>query len=362
MKLRILAAGLAVLASLPQAAVASQGKTPIHRATQVATPGSYIVTKDFSSNEAIVVEILADDVTIDLDGHTISSTSQSNTLIKSVGHTNIRVTNGKLTGGNVGVSFTTSGEQIFVQVDNLNVRGQAGPGSKGIHVSGESGPVYAVAVVRDNTVDAEMKTYICMQLDYLANSTVENNVLQNSWVPLPTGIGLGINGSTRLKVIRNVASGNRYGGIAAGCNGCDVSYNVASGNGGGTNAAAGVVVVGNDNTVSFNTCSRNTNGIQVQGSGNAIFDNTASENGPNGFELRDRDPHQRRERPGMRRERGAVQPLRLQREPGDRHHGGCEQRAQLLPGQQHAAGRRQRSQLPRRSVVRRRKPTPVIGW
>lgn len=277
---RRLAATLMASVMAVQMAFASQGRAPIHKATVITDPGSYVVTKDITDTVSPIIDIQASDVTIDLDGHTIASTVYTNILIRAVDQTNIRITNGKLTKGSTGVSLslTSAGPSSFsVQVDHLELRRQE---NYGIFIAGYDTGICppstckpAVAFVEDNNVDGEGIADTCLLIRYARDSFITRNVARGASNVLGAH---GISGEYVYQtfVTDNVASGNSNNGIVITGWSCDISRNILSGN------SAGLMLYGNGNAIRSNTLSNNTKyqGLYVKGHYNSILDNTVAGN------------------------------------------------------------------------------------
>src|SRR5262245_38866908 len=63
---------LCAAAALADAALADEGRIPIHAASVITQPGVYLVTRDFSAPQPLTIQ--ASDVTVDLGGHTVTCT------------------------------------------------------------------------------------------------------------------------------------------------------------------------------------------------------------------------------------------------------------------------------------------------
>src|SRR5262245_7347556 len=120
MLLATISAGCALLPPT----VAAGGRIPIYGPTAIVSPGTYQVTRDFSvsSGSAIVVQV--GNVTIDLDGHTITSTDPASPVILADGFSPVRVSSGRIVGGSDGVRFSAF-EGRF-QAEGLYLSDQAG--------------------------------------------------------------------------------------------------------------------------------------------------------------------------------------------------------------------------------------------
>jgi len=135
----VVASGLLLLS------VASYGQTPITSVPIViSTPGSYIVANPlvYSASSGAAIVINANNVTIDLNGQTLSCSISSNVAIGIYVYskTNARIRNGQIDGFNVG--FTAL--YIFSPIHGLN-----GNGGHVIDTVGISGAGKAAVLVED---------------------------------------------------------------------------------------------------------------------------------------------------------------------------------------------------------------------
>ena len=103
------------LAIVSAAAHAAGGRIPIYGPTVITQPGSYYVTRNFSSPTGPAITIETSGVTIDLDGHSISQADPNSSVIELNPHPlppslpAITIANGQLTGGRDGVSLLSPG-------------------------------------------------------------------------------------------------------------------------------------------------------------------------------------------------------------------------------------------------------------
>ena len=84
---------------------AGDGNIPLFRPTAITQPGHYVLTRDISVTGGVIFDIRADDVTLDLNGHTLSSSSASDDLIQisAVGDPNITILHGHFQGGRIAI-------------------------------------------------------------------------------------------------------------------------------------------------------------------------------------------------------------------------------------------------------------------
>ncbi|MEW5977058.1 MAG: right-handed parallel beta-helix repeat-containing protein [Acidobacteriota bacterium] len=101
-----------------EAQVPSRAK-PLFRSTTITESGSYRLIESFSSASAIVIQ--ADNVTLDLDGHSMTGPGNKQGIGVSIeGANNVRVHNGHLSDFGIGVRVMNSAN---VQLDGLQING-----------------------------------------------------------------------------------------------------------------------------------------------------------------------------------------------------------------------------------------------
>jgi len=116
----------ALAACLTLLSVASYGQNPIPISfvpAGIGAPGTYILTQDWtdSSSAGSAINVTANDVTIDLNGHHISCTIPNNQLVgvHLVDVSNVSVKNGEISGFQYGVFMDHSGTSSNVDFGNL---------------------------------------------------------------------------------------------------------------------------------------------------------------------------------------------------------------------------------------------------
>ncbi len=114
-------------------ALRGDARTPITTVpSTISAPGSYYLTGNLAVTAGTAITISADNVTLDLNGFTISSTaspvSGAGVVINGI-RKNIRVTNGSIVGTTTVASgvFTTGGFSFGLQCNN--------PAARGIHIT-----------------------------------------------------------------------------------------------------------------------------------------------------------------------------------------------------------------------------------
>ncbi len=122
--------GLALVASgVP--ALGVEGRIPVFGPTTISEPGSYILTQDFSETSGNSITIAASDVTLDLNGHTIthsgSSPSDVNVFL-STGSTRLSIRNGRLLGGRHGILTEPGTSEVEITIEGIEVANASGIG------------------------------------------------------------------------------------------------------------------------------------------------------------------------------------------------------------------------------------------
>jgi hypothetical protein len=95
---------------------AFDGRTPIGTAPfTIGTPGSYVLTANLSGT-GTVITISADDVTLDLNGFTVNSSSTTaGAVVLSGSRDNITVRNGRITGGSQCIAGSGTLTNILIE-------------------------------------------------------------------------------------------------------------------------------------------------------------------------------------------------------------------------------------------------------
>ncbi|WP_435158315.1 hypothetical protein [Haladaptatus sp. DFWS20] len=128
-KQQLLASGLALLivASLVTSVslVATQparAQTPINSCTTITQPGEYELTQDITdSPDTTCIDIQADDVVLDGNGHTIDGVDAVNTVgVQSQSQTNVTVENLTVTDWLTGISVDSSDNHTLTNITANN--------------------------------------------------------------------------------------------------------------------------------------------------------------------------------------------------------------------------------------------------
>jgi parallel beta-helix repeat protein len=110
---------LTVLFAAP--ALADEGRIPIHKVTTSTKAGSYVVTRDIAdATTNPIISVQADDVTIDLNGNSITG-GADNVLIDFSDHVNVTIKNGRLIGGDFGIRHSSTTVFTRAAFENLTI-------------------------------------------------------------------------------------------------------------------------------------------------------------------------------------------------------------------------------------------------
>ncbi|MBL0869627.1 MAG: right-handed parallel beta-helix repeat-containing protein [Phycisphaerales bacterium] len=263
---------------------------------KITQPGSYYLSSSFSvPNATRGIEVAANNVTIDLNGFTITGLAGSINAIAALGGTeNVSVINGTVQSlGNVSISLSAVS---FGRIENLLVQNGSGDGIR-------TGPgfIFRNCTAKNN---AGYGYFLSSYTSIDSCSAIGNGIdgfntglscsLRNCIAHLNTGAG--ITGASRSIVTSCTANQNGQGitvssfSLITNCNstnnnsiGFGISSNSsilncnASSNG-VTSVAAGILVTGSNVRVEGNNSVGSDTGFEVTGISNIIIRNTASGN------------------------------------------------------------------------------------
>jgi parallel beta-helix repeat protein len=297
---------LAAILLCPAILMAAEGRIPISEPTAapIDQPGSYFLSNDITAT-CNAIEIAANDVTIDLDGHTIKAGAAAGcyAIRTTAAVSNVHIMNGKISQGSVGVWLygAVSGGGDF-SVKNLTITNVSGVGIGIVGDTTECDLNRARAVVEDNTIKTPGATSSAgIALTCVEGSRIERNqvrdayhgiklyrskstVVRNNAVAHCTSIGIEISESDRNIITGNAVTGNAWHGIRL-SNGF---ANTLDNNNASGNTGCGFCLDSSaDNLLLYNNASQNTEtGFKFTGtSGSNVAYNTASENSEHGFLL-----------------------------------------------------------------------------
>jgi parallel beta-helix repeat protein len=253
----------AALGLLSFAAFGADGRIPIPGGTSeyvIRQPGSYYLTGDITTGDGAALAITANDVTLDLNGHTLTNTVTSGNyyvLVGSSGVTRVHVTNGSIKGGAYGVYFAGAGGDY--QIDNLSI---SGCGSDCLHVEGTSGSP-GCAVILHNSIYAKIgaaNSNYGIYARYLNGARIEDNSVYGG-----TQACLYLESGAGCSVSRNAFSfGVNLGLVLKNSSNSSVTNNTVTHNGSVGIYLWGSGATSDANTISYNNASGNKWGISLE--------------------------------------------------------------------------------------------------
>lgn len=209
-------------------------RTAMSACETISTSGSYYLTQNLSITGATCITVIANDVTIDLNGFALTGNNTASTFGVYINNvSNVEVSNGTIRQFDSGIEAdyispnTTSSNRV------INVR-------------------------------AESNTTTGIQLESV-NNMIRNCISSNN-------LGWGIADSGGSTITGNITYSNSYDGIHA-YNGSTITGNASYKNG------QNGIVTSTASTITGNTTyNNNWNGIYVVGNGSAVIGNTVSYN------------------------------------------------------------------------------------
>lgn len=286
-------------------AIADEGRIPLHAVTTISAPGQYVVTRPVTAATGPVVTVNASDVSIDLNGFTLTSTTTAATegvIQLSPTAARIVITNGKLEGGAVnGIYQAAASNAGDLRVNQVQIY-VTGTFAYGIQLTGANRFDLLDSVVK---VDGSRVVSVTGPVD----ARLERNSLSITGQPAHT-VAVELISLSRAEITSNrisiLCSGTMGGISLSGTGGAVVRSNVIDGN---CDPGSGISLVNDANLVEQNVIGRefakraidvssNGNivranvlwggeasgigGIEVSGSDNAISENRVLEHGGSG--------------------------------------------------------------------------------
>jgi len=233
------------------------GCTRVSAPTVITKPGCYYVTQNILAASGDVIVVRANDVSLDLKGHTLGLTASSDSVIRiDPGFTGITVFNGTLTGGAPAVILESTGPKSRLHFRNLTVKGYR---QAAFHLTG----LDQLDIVECKVVSTSDHGVMAFASATLGEGAFSGQFLGNTFRCSNSNI-LSLDGA-RGAIIR----GNHLTGEAD---------------------QFGIHVTGGANLIEGNTiASVHGTGIDVQGNGNLIADNTVNHAGLSGIRVRSDD-------------------------------------------------------------------------
>ena len=255
----------------------------------ITKPGCYYVTKNITTAAGPVITIRANDVSLDVKGHTLDQSAHSAPVILiEPGSTGIAVFNGTLTGGKPAVSLQSTGPKSRLHFRNLTVKDyrSAGFELKGLDqldlvecrvISGSDHGVMAFAsqTPGQGTFSGHVlgNTFRCSNSNILSLNGARGTIIRGNHL---TGeadqFGIHVDGPANLIEGNTVASVHGTGIHVQG------NGNLIAGNTVNTAGISGIRVLSDDNRIAGNVVQLcREGGIRIGGSRNLIEGNQVSE-------------------------------------------------------------------------------------
>jgi nitrous oxidase accessory protein NosD len=277
--------------------LADEGRIPIASPTTIAAPGDYILTRNLQVDAGDIIVIDALRVTLDLNGHVLSSASGTNNLIRISPTADwVVIRNGLLSGGDTGIyASSTVGADIWME--NLGIEGTSSNGISisgaahvelqdsrlgnnptGMSVFGLSGQFVTGRIAR-NTIDGGS---YCLLLPAGLDLQIRDNKITNC-----SGAGIQIGSSSTpgssyggTLVQDNTIAGSGIGvTILADAPGNQLAGNVFEGNGVGVSALSASNRVTENTVFGSSSSAATAGGIVMQGPGNLVEGNAVGGTG-----------------------------------------------------------------------------------
>jgi parallel beta-helix repeat protein len=106
---------------------ADEGRIPVYLPGTITHPGHYVLTRNIAITGGIGILINASDVTLDLNGLSVSSSSIAGTLIYIAdGQTDVTIHGGSLHGGGAAVFYQSTSTPTRMRLEDLSVSGTGG--------------------------------------------------------------------------------------------------------------------------------------------------------------------------------------------------------------------------------------------
>jgi len=263
----------------------------IFEPTTITQPGFYLVTQDISAPSNFIIKIQAHNVTIDLNGFTLSvpqSPGGNNIIDVAPGFTNITIKNGTITGGTIGIRHESTGpDRIRIQIENVTVQNY---GYRGIAVNYvDRIDLLDCNIISDSnsgvSVDASTglilrNTFRCADSFVFMATNINGALIKDNQLHGESdGLGLGITGNA------NIIEGNAISRVHGYPISVDGNNNLILNNTVGGSFLNGINVQKNSNLISGNVVGGSTSGVAVAGSYNMIEGNTLGSNNEFGIDF-----------------------------------------------------------------------------
>lgn len=260
-------------------ALAGDGRIPVYALVPPATitltqPGSYYLTDDIDYSALVgdALVISADNVTLDLDGHTITGhtgAGATGATISVTNRTGVRITNGTIRGNAQGVKVvSTTLPVVSCTLDSLRVLGQVAATSTALSFSSPSSAFRITPAIEDIVVECSAAGTGIDIVNGLGGR-IQEVTLWNC------GTGIKLTGSENDAVTRCAIAGG-YDGIVlwTGTRYAQIADNTIASQGAGSSAILLYQTIGC--TVSRNTVTGDYSGIHLVGATRSNVDQNHS--------------------------------------------------------------------------------------
>ncbi len=240
----------------PHPVEGAEGRFPLSKCTTITSPGSYLLTNDITQTVTPCIDIQSSKVTVDLGGHSITSTV-GGVSINSSGFTDITIKNGIISNANTGISLSNTTNGGSFKILNMVI---TDPQGNGIYITGGTGcrvnnncsrPLIRGVTIKSNGPSGANG----IRLSEVTGAVIEENIIYR----LDKGIWLT---ATYSSIIRR--------------NSCE------------KNLSNGIYLSQSEDNIIFQNTTNNNNirGIYIlQSHGNVIMNNVSSQNANDGVLL-----------------------------------------------------------------------------
>ncbi len=267
---------LVTMCFLSRPSWSAEGRMPVSECKPITASGSYIVTSDLSTTCGCI-DIQANNVTLNLDGHTIVSngTTQSCSVISTTNYTDITIKNGTIKGGGYGINLQNSVTQSDFNLLNLTIIESS---YSAIKISGSSSCNTDAIYARAHIMNKKMRI-LSASFPGMFLSCIESSLLQFNTMIGGNG-GILIDNSRNILIEKNTISQSGNAILISSSYYNKIKHNNVSANNGGIQLAGGSY-----NSVTGNDASGNSYcGIRLSGaSSNLVTDNSATNNASYGI-------------------------------------------------------------------------------
>jgi hypothetical protein len=297
--MRYSALGFVLLLASSGVAEGRPGAVPIYRPTTISAPGTYVVTRDITATGGNAVVIASDNVTLDLNGHTLRSAGQIYPVVYADnGYENIVIENGRIAGGDSGVRFENAGRWARVALRRLTVFES---GSVGISIGAAAHVEIVECQIHDTgthgiTVSGGSKTFggriaqnviervgsYGMNVYGMRGGEIAGNVISMYGNTMTGAVGIYLSGMTGPAPGGIVVRGNAVAGDGLDDRGLVIEStahdNLVTGNTFTRNGGTAIELKSISNRVTSNTIAHNGAGLVVTGARNLVEDNLFDSN------------------------------------------------------------------------------------